>query len=31
MVQVVAVNGLEYLRTDANKTPRDNLDNLPPF
>jgi hypothetical protein len=30
-VEVVPVNGIEYLRTDADKTPRDNLDNLPKF
>ena len=27
-VNVVVVNGSEYLRSDANKTARDNLDNL---
>ena len=31
LVQVVVVNGVEYLRTNADKTPRDNLDNLPTF
>jgi hypothetical protein len=30
-VEVIVVNGVEYLRTDADKTPRDNLDNLPRF
>lgn len=28
-VRVVTVNGVDYLRTDANQTPKDNLDNLP--
>jgi hypothetical protein len=31
LVGIVVVNGAEYLRTDANKTARDNLDNLPTF
>lgn len=30
-VGVVPVNGIEYLRTDANKIARDNLDNLPTY
>jgi hypothetical protein len=30
-VRIVDVNGAEYLRTDANKTAKDNLDNLPTF
>ena len=30
-VGVVVVNGTEYIRTDANKTARDNLDNLPTY
>jgi hypothetical protein len=30
-VAIVDVNGTPYLRTDANKTPKDNLDNLPTF
>ena len=30
-VRVIHVNGLPYLRTDANETPRDNLDRLPDF
>jgi hypothetical protein len=30
-VDIVVVNAVEYIRTDANKTARDNLDNLPEF
>jgi hypothetical protein len=30
-VGIVSVNTIEYLRTDANKTVRDNLDNLPRY
>lgn len=30
-VGVVVVNATEYIRTDANKTARDNLDNLPTY
>lgn len=30
-VSTVIVSGTEYIRTDANKTARDNLDNLPTF
>jgi len=30
-VRVVPANGVDYLRTDANATPRDNLENLPRF
>ena len=30
-VGIVVVNGTEYIRTDANKTARDNLDNLPTY
>ncbi len=30
-VRIVNVNGTDYLRTDANKTPKDNLENLPTF
>ena len=30
-VGLVEVKGEHYLRTDANKTPKDNLDNLPTF
>jgi hypothetical protein len=30
-VGIVTVNGTEYIRTDANKTARDNLDNLPTY
>jgi len=30
-VGTVVVNGTEYLRTDANKTARDNLDKLPTY
>lgn len=30
-VQVVDVNGAKFLRTDANKTAKDNLGNLPKF
>lgn len=30
-VEVVLVGGVEYLRTDRDKTARDNLDNLPRF
>ena len=28
-VQIIVVNGVKYLRTDKNSTPRDNLENLP--
>ena len=28
-VRVITIDGVDYLRTDANKTPRDNLHNLP--
>ena len=28
-VEIVVVNGAEYLRTNASKTARDNRDNLP--
>jgi hypothetical protein len=30
-IRVIRVNNVPYLRTDANKTARDNLDNLPTF
>ena len=30
-VEVVTINGVEYLRTDRNQTPLDNLGNLPEF
>ena len=30
-VGIVVVNGTEYIRTDANKTAKDNLDNLPTY
>lgn len=30
-VHVVVINGYSYLRTDKNKTPKDNLGNLPTF
>lgn len=30
-VEVVLINRAEFLRTDADRTPRDNLDNLPRF
>lgn len=30
-VGIVVVIGTEYIRTDANKTARDNLDNLPTY
>jgi hypothetical protein len=30
-VNIVVVNGVEYIRTDADKTTRDNLDNLPRY
>lgn len=30
-VQIVDVNGEKFLRTDANKTAKDNLENLPTF
>ena len=30
-VHVITVNGYKYLRTDANSTPRDNLENLPTY
>lgn len=30
-VHVITVNGSKYLRTDANKTPKDNLENLPTY
>lgn len=29
LVSIVVVNNFEYLRTDANKTAKDNFDNLP--
>src|SRR4051812_33472757 len=31
MVHVVLVNGVKYLRTTQDRTPRDNLDNLPEY
>ena len=31
LVGIVTISGAEYLRTDANKTARDNLDNLPRY
>jgi hypothetical protein len=31
LVQIVKVGGIEYIRTDANATARDNLDNLPTY
>jgi hypothetical protein len=31
LVRIIDVNGTEYIRSDANKTARDNLDNLPTF
>lgn len=31
LVRVVPIDGVNYLRTDANRTARDNLDNLPEF
>jgi hypothetical protein len=30
-VRVIELSGTKYLRTDANKTPKDNLGNLPEF
>jgi hypothetical protein len=30
-VGIVVVNGTEWIRTDANRTARDNLDNLPTY
>jgi hypothetical protein len=31
VVDIIRVNGREYLRTDSNKIARDNLENLPRF
>ena len=30
-VGVININGIDYLRTDKNRTPKDNLENLPEF
>lgn len=30
-IEAIVVNGVTYLRTDANRTPADNLGNLPEF
>lgn len=30
-INVISINNKKYLRTDPNKTAKDNLDNLPTF